>query len=234
MSVQSLHGRRHGADQLDLGNHGHVLMTPIEQGKIINVVGYHTKEDGRWNEDTWMRPATREEMLADFHGWSEPVINILSLIKKPTLWALFDHLPAATYHWKGKICLLGDSAHASTPHHGAGAGMAVEDALILSRLLASIESTGELVSAFAVYDAVRRPRSQQLVASSRKIGAVYDFEDKVIGDDIEATRKYLEHAWDWIWNEDMNRQVENAQLLLKEQLLLKKGETLAVEYRSSL
>lgn len=191
-------------------------MTPIEQGKIVNVVLYFTKDDGRWSHEEWVRPATREEMLASFHGWSEPVKGILSLIEKPNLWALFDHLPAATYHRKGKLCLLGDSAHASTPHNGAGAGMAVEDALILSRLLASIASVRELENAFAAYDAVRRPRSQRLVASSRKTGEVYDFEDEIIGGNMKATREYLEQAWDWIWNEDLNRQLETAQLYLKE------------------
>jgi salicylate hydroxylase len=154
-------------------------------------------------------------MLAKFDGWSNPVKNILGLIEKPDRWALFDHPPAATYHRKGKICLLGDSAHASTPHHGAGAGMAVEDAFILSRLLISIESVGELEIAFAAYDAVRRPRSQRLVTSSRKLGQVYNFEDRVIGDNMEAMRGYLEHAWDWIWKEDLGRQLEKAQFLLK-------------------
>lgn len=221
---------RHADDKLDLGNHGHVLMTPIEQGKVVNIVVYFTKEDGRWNDEAWVRPATKEEMLASFRGWSEPVKNILSLIEKPDLWALFDHLPAATYYRKGKLCLLGDSAHASTPHHGAGAGMAVEDALILSRLLASIGSVGELESTFAAYDAVRRPRSQRLVASSRKTGEVYDFEDEIIGDNMKATREYLEHAWDWIWNENLNHQLERAQLYMKQH----KEQTLLVDIKSPL
>ena len=215
VSVHSPDGGHHYADEQDLGNHGHVLTTPIEQGKVVNVVAYHTKEDGRWDNATWIRPTTKEEMLADFGGWSTPVKDVLGLIDKPVIWALFDHLPLATYHWKGKICLLGDSAHASTPHHGAGAGMAVEDALILSEMLASINSVGELGTAFAAYDAVRRPRSQKLVTSSRKVGKIYNFEDEVIGNDMEATREYLEHAWDWIWKEDLGRQVEKAQRILK-------------------
>lgn len=200
----------------------------IEQGKVVNVVGYHTKKDGTWDDSMWIKPATNEEMLATFDGWSEPVKNIIGLIEKPDIWALFDHLPAPTYHRKGKICLLGDSAHASTPHHGAGAGMAVEDALILSKVLASIEHAGELESAFAAYDAVRRPRSQQLVTSSRRIAKVYDFEDETIGDNMEALREYLKHAWDWIWKEDLNRQLEKAQLVLERQKETK------VELRSSL
>ena len=203
-------------------------MTPIEQGRVVNVVGYLTKEDGRWTDVAWVKPTTKEEMLAKFGGWSEPVKHILSLVEKPEMWALFDHPPATTYHRKGKICLLGDSAHASTPHHGAGAGMAVEDALILSKLLASISSVGELESAFAVYDAVRRPRTQRLVTSSRKVGDVYNFEDRVIGGNTKATREYLEHAWDWIWKEDLDRQLEKALLLLKGH------EETGVEFRSSL
>lgn len=185
---------------------------------MVNVVGYRSKKDRTWNDSRWVKPTTKEEMLAEFDGWSGPVKNILGLIEKVDMWALFDHLPAVSYHRKGKICLLGDSAHASTPHHGAGAGMAVEDAFILSKLLASINGAGELESAFSAYDAVRRPRSQRLVTSSRRVGDVYNFEDAVIGDDIEATREYLEHAWDWIWNEDLDQQLENAQLLMRRRL----------------
>lgn len=95
----------------DLGNHAHVLTTLIEQGKVVNVVGYRTKGDKRWNDSAWVKPTTKEEMLAEFDGWSKPIKSILGLIEKVDMWALFDHLPAATYHRKGKICLLGDSAH---------------------------------------------------------------------------------------------------------------------------
>jgi salicylate hydroxylase len=178
-------------------------------------VAYHTKEDGRWDEPTWIRPSAEGEILATFEGWSEPVRKIIGLVENPDRWALFDHLPAATYHRRGKICLLGDAAHASTPHHGAGAGMAIEDAFILSRLLASIDHVDDLEAAFAAYDVVRRPRSQRLVASSRKIARIYDLEDEVIRDDMNAMREYLKHAWDWIWEEDLNEELKEAMRTLR-------------------
>lgn len=225
----------------DLGHHGHVLTTVIEHGKTVNVVGYHTKADGKWDEGApWVQPSAKEDMLASFNGWSEAVRKVIDLVEKPDVWALFDHLPAATYHRHGKICLLGDSAHASTPHHGAGAGMAVEDAMILSHLLGAIDRIDDLDAAFAAYDAVRRPRSQRLVASSRKIARVYDFEDEVIGHDIGALREYLEHAWDWIWKEDLDLQLAKALDLLRENQRKKgRGEAEAeveaeVEMRSAL
>ena len=39
------------------------------------------------------------------------------LIDEPEKWALFNHLPAPTYA-KGNLCILGDAAHATTPHLG--------------------------------------------------------------------------------------------------------------------
>lgn len=203
----------------DLGKYGHVLTTPIEHGKTLNVVGYRTKRDGQWKDETWVKQSTTEELLSKFDGWSEPVRKVLSLVENPVVWALFDHLPIKSYHRKGKICLLGDSAHASTPHHGAGAGMAVEDALIMSRLLTSVRRVEDFEPAFATYDAVRRPRSQQLVASSRKIGDVYNFEDETIGDNMAAMRDYLNNAWKWIWEEDLDLQLRTAESRL--QLALK-------------
>jgi salicylate hydroxylase len=54
-------------------------------------------------------------MLSDFSGWGTNVRNIISLMQKPDTWALFDRPPAESY-FKGRVCLLGDAAHASTPH----------------------------------------------------------------------------------------------------------------------
>lgn len=199
----------------DLGNHGHVLTTLIEHSKTVNVVAYTTQEDGIWPHGEWVKPGTRDEMLAQFEGWSEPVLKILGLLEKLNMWALFDHLPARTFHRKGKICLLGDAAHASTPHHGAGAGMAVEDAFVLTKLLSSIDSARDLEAVLTAYDAVRRPRSQRLVASSRRIARIYDLEDRVVGDDMEAMGECLEHAWDWIWKEDLHGQLATAESVLR-------------------
>ena len=53
------------------------------------------------------------------------------------------------------MCLLGDSAHASTPHIGAGAAMAMEDEFLLSSLVGAIRDQMELEKAFRAFDAVR-------------------------------------------------------------------------------
>jgi 2-polyprenyl-6-methoxyphenol hydroxylase-like FAD-dependent oxidoreductase len=55
-------------------------------------------------------------------------------------------LPAPWY--KGRVLLIGDAAHASTPHFGQGGGSAVEDAVVLGDLAAQGLSAEELLPAF--------------------------------------------------------------------------------------
>ena len=83
------------------------------------------------------------------------------------------------------------------PHNGAGAGMAPEDAYILSNLLGSVQKASEIEKAFKAYDFVRRHRTQKLVTSSRKAGKVYDFEGDGVGDDLDAMRRNLRTRSNW-------------------------------------
>jgi salicylate hydroxylase len=131
-------------------------------------------------------------------------------MEKPDVWALFDHHPAPTY-FKGRFALLGDAAHASTPHQGAGAGQAIEDAFILTNLLGQVNSVEEIQKAFHAYDAVRRPRSQRVVATSRDAASIYEFEDEELKSDLDSIRRTLETRYDWIWNEDLPQQLKKAQ-----------------------
>ncbi|HBF31615.1 FAD-dependent monooxygenase [Rhizobium sp.] len=67
----------------------------------------------------------------------------------------------------GRVVLLGDAVHATTPHLGSGAGAAVEDAIVLSELLISSSSLAEALS---LYDQKRIPRASIVVNNSLKIG----------------------------------------------------------------
>ena len=203
--------------QMYLGYHGHILTFPIEKGTIMNVVAFRTKSDGKWEDDKWVIPMKREDMETDFKGWGEQVQEILSLMEKPDVWALFDDPPAPTYY-KGKICVLGDSAHASTPHQGAGAGMALEDAFVLSSLLADANNSGDIPKAFKAYDYVRRPRTQKLVTTSRAAGEVYELEGEGTGDDMEAVRRNLDQRYKWVWNKRIEEDLETAKKFMRDDL----------------
>lgn len=94
--------------------------------------------------------------------------------------------------------------------------MALEDAFILSNLIGSIHSSSDLESAFKAYDAIRRPRTQDLVTTSKEAGEVVEFEGKDIGDDIEKLKANLDVRFDWIWDEDLDQELKDARRLLGE------------------
>jgi salicylate hydroxylase len=130
-------------------------------------------------------------------------------LEKPDVWALFDH-PPAPFLFTGNFAVLGDAAYGSTPHQGAGAGQAIEDAFILSNLLGKVE-TSHIERAFYTYDAVRSPRSQKVVLTSRDAVTIYEFENEKLGSDLEFIKQTLETRYDWIWNEDLPKQLMKAQ-----------------------
>ncbi|GAM83298.1 hypothetical protein ANO11243_012850 [Dothideomycetidae sp. 11243] len=194
-----------------LGEGGHILLFPIEKGKTMNVVAFGTAES--WDDPEWVKPMKKEDMLRDFAGWVDVVGEITSLMQKPDLWALFEMPPAPTY-FKNRVCLLGDAAHASTPHQGAGAGMAIEDALVMSNLLNSLP-TSDIPRAFAVFDAVRRPRTQKLVRTSHEAGVLYDLQLPGVMDDTKLVAENLKQRFGWIWDFDLSKHVEEAKAMLK-------------------
>lgn len=68
---------------------------------------------------------------------------------------------------KGRVVLLGDAVHATTPHLASGAGAAVEDAIVLTDELLAAASVTE---ALQRYNARRIPRASLVVNNSLKIG----------------------------------------------------------------
>lgn len=134
-------------------------------------------------------------------------------MEKFDVWALFEHPPAPTYY-QDRLCLLGDAAHASTPHQGAGAGQAIEDAFILSNLLGQAASVSDIKRVFKAYDAVRRPRSQLVVTTSKEAGRLYEMEHDEVGTDLDKARENLLTRCNWIWENDVKEQLREAEAVM--------------------
>lgn len=69
--------------------------------------------------------------------------------------------------FRGRILLVGDAAHATTPHIGYGAGLAVEDAVVLADELAK---SGAVTAAFERYTARRYERAKFVIETSVHLG----------------------------------------------------------------
>jgi 2-polyprenyl-6-methoxyphenol hydroxylase-like FAD-dependent oxidoreductase len=64
---------------------------------------------------------------------------------------------------KGRVVLIGDAVHATTPHLGQGAGMAIEDSLVLAEEIAKAETPQ---AAFAAFRTRRFERCKYIVEAS--------------------------------------------------------------------
>jgi 2-polyprenyl-6-methoxyphenol hydroxylase-like FAD-dependent oxidoreductase len=65
------------------------------------------------------------------------------------------------------IALIGDAAHATSPHAGQGASLALEDAMRLGKLMLDGQ---ELGLTFQNFEHERRPRAEKIVAIARRNG----------------------------------------------------------------
>ena len=68
----------------------------------------------------------------------------------------------------GRVLLMGDAAHAVTPHSGQGASLAIEDGVVLAACLADSQ---DHVGAFARFEQLRRERSHRAIAMGRAVGS---------------------------------------------------------------
>lgn len=75
---------------------------------------------------------------------------------------------------KGRIALIGDAAHASSPHIAQGAAMAIEDAVVLAELLS--QETG-VARALSEFERRRFPRCKFVQDLSRKTGEDGNVDD---------------------------------------------------------
>lgn len=74
-------------------------------------------------------------------------------------------LPSPWY--RGRILLIGDSAHATTPHLASGAGMGIEDGVVIAQELANAGSVEDALERFMQR---RFERCRMVVESSLEIG----------------------------------------------------------------
>jgi FAD-dependent urate hydroxylase len=99
------------------------------------------------------------ELLADFSDPAAALLEAASDVHTSTIEEV------ALDSWaQGRVVLLGDAAHATSPNMAQGAAMALEDALVLSDCL----GTHATPDAIAAFQARRRPRTDWVRAQTHR------------------------------------------------------------------
>jgi salicylate hydroxylase len=139
----------------------HAVTYWLRRGELLNFVGI-VEQDG-WQKEGWTEPGDVADLRRDFEFWAEPVTEIITRATSCHRWALFDRDPLERWG-EGRVTLLGDACHPMLPFLAQGAVMAIEDAFVLARSLASQSAVPDALRA---YEATRRPRTARVQQAAR-------------------------------------------------------------------
>ncbi|MNN38592.1 FAD-dependent urate hydroxylase [compost metagenome] len=113
-----------------------------------------------------------------FNNFPHPVKNLIQAASNDRLihTDIYDIQPLQQFAF-GRIVLLGDAAHATTPNMGQGAGQAMEDAVVLSQCM---ELEPNFNNAFQLYEHRRLQRTRKIIEKSRQVGSVSQWSHPVL------------------------------------------------------
>lgn len=131
---------------------------------------------------TQVEPSRRREELANtFYAWPQEIRNLIGQLDPMQTNRLEIHdLDPLPHLVRGRVALLGDSAHASTPTLGQGGCQAMEDAEILCRYL--ITTNIGVADALKRYEGERKERTERLVLKARQRADIIYGKDPAITD----------------------------------------------------
>jgi 2-polyprenyl-6-methoxyphenol hydroxylase-like FAD-dependent oxidoreductase len=147
-----------------LGGPVKVGLTPVSQDEMYMFLLEHVPDN------PWRPAETQHEVLRDLlAGYGGILADIRAglggqsqIIYRPLEGHLLRH-----EWWRGNTILIGDAAHATTPQLASGAGMALEDGIVLADEVARAASLPE---AFANFMRRRYERCRMVVENSLEIG----------------------------------------------------------------
>ena len=130
------------------------------------------------------RSTVKADLKGYFADWCQPVQTLIDALDPETTNRIevHDAEPLPTFI-KGRIAVLGDSAHPTTPDIGQGGCSAMEDSIELGKAFAE---TKNIEKALKIYEDNRKERAQELVFKAHKRC------DVTHGKDMNITKSWYE------------------------------------------
>ncbi|HEV3428614.1 MAG TPA: FAD-dependent monooxygenase [Paraburkholderia sp.] len=143
-----------------------IVTFPLNRGRDVFI--FATTSQGDWTHESWTMPGDPDALrraYAAFHPEARALLDACDTVLASALY-IRDPLP----QWSGaRMTLLGDACHPMMPFMAQGAGMAIEDAVVLSRALADVSAANPeaLQAALARYAQARQERTARIQIGSR-------------------------------------------------------------------
>jgi 6-hydroxynicotinate 3-monooxygenase len=116
--------------------------------------------------ESWSATGDMDTLRAAFEGFHPQVQRVLDACPAAHKWALVDRDPLPTWT-RGNVTLLGDACHPMTPYMAQGAAMALEDAVVLARLMGEVTERAGVAEAFRRFERTRKDRTSRIQLTSR-------------------------------------------------------------------
>jgi 2-polyprenyl-6-methoxyphenol hydroxylase-like FAD-dependent oxidoreductase len=146
------------------GPRNKVGCSPVSDDEMYIFVVENTPEITRPPQQEW--PAVVQALLAEYSGviaWVRERVTDPGRIDRRPLHAILVPTP----WYSERVLLIGDAVHAATPQLAMGAGIAIEDAVVLGDALGSHPDLGD---AFAEFMERRWERCRLVVENSLQLG----------------------------------------------------------------
>ena len=145
-------------------------IVPMGGGRVY---WYATKNEPQGGRDPVGR--VKESLAQLFRGWHKPVEALIQATQEGSILRndVYDLAPLPPFV-QGRVALLGDAAHATTPNLGQGACQAIEDSVVIA---ASLKTAGQVEPGLQEYERRRMPRVSQISLRSRNMGVVAQLEN---------------------------------------------------------
>ncbi|HYD74760.1 FAD-dependent monooxygenase [Ramlibacter sp.] len=120
-----------------LGPQMHLVRYPVRAGEALNVVGFIEGRAGAG----WDHAVHPDALRAAVAGLCGELQSLVDAVEVWRMWPVHDRPPVrgAAEMARGRAVLLGDAAHPMRPYLAQGAGMAIEDAWSLQKVLAACD-----------------------------------------------------------------------------------------------
>ncbi|MFD7665032.1 FAD-dependent monooxygenase [Streptomyces sp. NPDC059788] len=135
---------------------------------------------------------TKGEITQAYEGWADEVRAAIDATPPEDILAVPSRDRAFLERWgAGPVTLLGDAAHPMLTTLGQGAGMAIEDAVVLAHTLAEPGASDDVPLALRTYEDRRRDRTRTMVAVARSMS---DLEQGATPEQRQARDSYFRSA----------------------------------------
>lgn len=152
---------------------GRFGMAPMKNGQVYWFACINMRE-----KDLFYQNLDRNEIANLFKGFPKVVAELIKETQPEYILHhdILDIKPLRQFAF-GRIVLLGDAAHATTPNMGQGAGQAIEDAIVLGN---AFQQFTDVEKALAFYEEKRVARTAKVINLSRQIGAAAQLRSRLL------------------------------------------------------